>query len=127
VNFVDLWGLEVGDKLAEVSNGVATPIGETWNDAQDVTSVFDPDRPEMDATDGTKTLYGHLSKIDVEKEDEVNAGQKIGEVGNTGKVVPSQNGDGSHLHFSWDGNKDGRFDKNTNQDNPAHLLYSGER
>ena len=37
--------------------------------------------------DGTKTLYGHQSKIIVNKGDKVKAGQKIGEVGNTGKVV----------------------------------------
>ena len=76
--------------------------------------------------DGTKTLYGHQSKIIVNKGDKVKAGQKIGEVGNTVKLVSSLNGDGSHLHLSWDGNKDGKFDKNTKQDNPAHLLYSGE-
>lgn len=39
------------------------------------------------------TLYAHLSQIDVEKGEEVSAGQKIGEVGSSGAAI------GSHLHF----------------------------
>lgn len=39
------------------------------------------------------TLYAHLSKIDVEANQKVFAGDKIGEVGRTGGAI------GSHLHF----------------------------
>lgn len=39
------------------------------------------------------TLYAHLSKIDVEVGDEVEAGDQIGEVGQSGVAT------GSHLHF----------------------------
>ena len=39
------------------------------------------------------TLYAHLSKIDVEVNQKVFAGDKIGEVGRTGVAI------GSHLHF----------------------------
>ena len=39
------------------------------------------------------TLYAHLSKIDVEVNQNVFAGEKIGEVGSTGGAI------GSHLHF----------------------------
>lgn len=39
------------------------------------------------------TLYGHLSKILINNGDSVKAGDKIGEVGKTGKAL------GSHLHF----------------------------
>ena len=57
VNFVDLLGLEAGDKLAEVSNGVATPVGETWNDAQNVTSTWG-NRKSFDTGNGV-TADGH--------------------------------------------------------------------
>jgi len=39
------------------------------------------------------TLYAHLSKIDVEGDNAVHAGQRIGEVGSSGVAI------GSHLHF----------------------------
>ena len=34
------WARGRGDKFAEVSNVVATLVGETWNDAQNVTSTW---------------------------------------------------------------------------------------
>ncbi len=39
------------------------------------------------------TLYAHLSKIEVEAGDKITAGEKIGEVGQSGVAI------GSHLHF----------------------------
>jgi murein DD-endopeptidase MepM/ murein hydrolase activator NlpD len=42
---------------------------------------------------GLRTLYGHLSAIDVRSGQSVLSGQKIGEMGSTG------NSSGSHLHF----------------------------
>jgi hypothetical protein len=39
------------------------------------------------------TLYAHLSRIDVEVNQKISAGMKIGEVGRTGGAI------GSHLHF----------------------------
>ena len=39
------------------------------------------------------TLYAHLSKIDIEAGDDVQVGEKIGEVGQSGAAT------GSHLHF----------------------------
>jgi len=43
--------------------------------------------------DGLFTLYGHLSKIDVQQGQAVTAGEKIGEMGHSGAAT------GSHLHF----------------------------
>ncbi|HEX9837812.1 MAG TPA: M23 family metallopeptidase [Anaerolineales bacterium] len=43
--------------------------------------------------DGLFTLYAHLSKINIQVNQEVLAGDKIGEVGSTGVAI------GSHLHF----------------------------
>lgn len=42
---------------------------------------------------GYKTLYGHLSKIDVARGQKVEAGEKIGELGSTGRST------GPHLHY----------------------------
>ena len=42
---------------------------------------------------GYKTLYGHLSKIEVTKGQKVKAGEKIGELGSTGRST------GPHLHY----------------------------
>ena len=42
---------------------------------------------------GYKTLYGHLSKIEVTKGQRVVAGEKIGEIGSTGRSS------GPHLHY----------------------------
>jgi len=43
--------------------------------------------------DGYKSLYAHLSVISVKQGDKVIRGNKIGEVGNTGKSLTP------HLHF----------------------------
>ena len=42
---------------------------------------------------GYKTLYGHLSSIEVTKGQKVEAGEKIGEIGSTGRST------GPHLHY----------------------------
>jgi len=47
--------------------------------------------PGIDQT--VYTLYGHLSKIDVQVGQTVQAGEQIGEVGSSGEAI------GSHLHF----------------------------
>ena len=43
---------------------------------------------------GLQTFYAHLSKIDVSPGQQIKRGQKIGEVGATGRVT------GAHLHWS---------------------------
>ena len=47
------------------------------------------------------TVYAHCSKLDVQVGQHINQGQKIGEVGATGKVT------GPHLHFEI--RRDGRY------------------
>lgn len=50
-------------------------------------------------TDNARQWYGHLSKVNVKKGQKVVAGQKIGEVGATGKVT------GPHVHLETWSNK----------------------
>jgi murein DD-endopeptidase MepM/ murein hydrolase activator NlpD len=50
----------------------------------------------VDHGDGKETRYAHLSKLDVRRGDKVSKGQKIGEVGNTGRSTGKS---GNHLHY----------------------------
>ena len=79
---------------------------------------------EIQHEDGSRTFYAHLSRRTVYKGQFVDAGYKIGEIGNTGRVV-SENGDGTHLHFGYDSNGDGEYSRTDPMDDPAKLLYSG--
>lgn len=59
---------------------------------------------------GFKTLYAHLSSIDVKAGDKVNRGDKIGEVGNTGRSTAP------HLHYE--------VRKNNKAENPVNYYYN---
>ncbi|WP_181410171.1 M23 family metallopeptidase [Paenibacillus sp. tmac-D7] len=62
----------------------------------------------IDHGNGYETLYGHLSKIEVKKDEFVTKGEKIGVMGSTG------NSTGVHLHFE--------IIKNGSQQNPMKYL-----
>tara|TARA_Y100001963_G_C6751774_1_gene434599 strand:+ start:815 stop:1429 length:615 start_codon:yes stop_codon:yes gene_type:complete len=63
-------------------------------------------------SDGYRSLYGHLSEINVSINDEVVRGQHIGMAGNTGHSV------GYHLHYE--------IYKNNNRVNPIKFIQIGE-
>lgn len=50
---------------------------------------------EIKHEDGSMTLYGHMSEINVQKGDSVLRGQQIGRVGSTGRST------GAHVHFEY--------------------------
>ncbi|HRQ24880.1 MAG TPA: peptidoglycan DD-metalloendopeptidase family protein, partial [Anaerolineales bacterium] len=88
----------------EFLNKFGTPVhaaadGEVVFAGSDMTSLFSPwslfygNMILIRHADGIHTLYAHLSVIDVMVGQSVTAGQKIGEVGQTGGAT------GSHLHF----------------------------
>ncbi|MGL4629739.1 MAG: M23 family metallopeptidase [Leadbetterella sp.] len=58
---------------------------------------------------GFESIYGHLQKIYVSKNQKVTKGERIGEVGATGKVT------GPHLHYT--------LKKNTTYLDPFEFLY----
>jgi LysM repeat protein len=56
-------------------------------------------------SNGTETLYAHLSKLNVSTGQKVSQGQTIALMGNTGHVRAAKGGNGSHLHFEVHGAK----------------------
>lgn len=48
---------------------------------------------EIDHGNGFRTRYGHMRKVRVKKGDEVDLGQRVGDMGKTGRVT------GTHLHY----------------------------
>ena len=61
---------------------------------------------------GYKTYYGHLSKRDVKRGDKVERGDKVGEVGNTGRSTTAE-----HLHYEVQFKKKARNPKDYFFDN----------
>ncbi|WP_151734136.1 peptidoglycan DD-metalloendopeptidase family protein [Paenibacillus tengchongensis] len=53
----------------------------------------------IDHGNGWQTRYAHLNKISVSKGASIAAGEMVGYGGNSGHIITSGGGDGSHLHF----------------------------
>jgi murein DD-endopeptidase MepM/ murein hydrolase activator NlpD len=73
-----------GSKISAAASGVVVKSG--WEGAYGNTV-------RIRHKDGTTTLYGHLSGINVKPGQKVNAGFQIGKMGSTGRST------GTHLHF----------------------------
>lgn len=105
-----------GTRVNAVMDGEVTYVDDTGNgDYGKVTIVTH--------SNGQKTLYAHQDEIIVKKGDKVDAGQKIGTVGSTGKST------GDHLHLGYDSNGDPKkegsdFSRTDPADNPAQLFYT---
>jgi len=80
---IDIKG-ELGDRVNSTASG--TVLSADWNSGYGNCVII---RHES----GYETLYGHLSKIKVEKGQKVKAGQCVGLVGSTGHST------GNHLHY----------------------------
>ena len=80
---VDFRG-KIGDRVVTTADGVVEKAGYVKGYGK---------RVVIKHKKGYKTLYGHLSKIDVTKGQKVVAGEKIGELGSTGRST------GPHLHY----------------------------
>lgn len=83
-----------GTTIRAAAAGTVTRVGWIWG-GYGISTV-------IRHTNGTQTRwthYAHQSSTSVRVGQRVAAGQPIGRVGNTGFVIASRNGDGSHLHF----------------------------
>lgn len=113
----DIKGYKEGDKWIPVSRGtISSSFGERWGRMHKGIDIAAPTGTpiyavrkgtvifsgwqdgygkviKIDIGDGTVIIYGHCSILNVNKNDLVGAGEKIGEVGSTG------NSTGPHLHF----------------------------
>lgn len=92
-NGVDLAGVPIGTPIHAAAAGkviASMPSGYNGGYGQYVI---------ISHPNGTQTLYGHMSRNSVSVGQYVEQGQKIGEVGNTGKST------GKHLHFEIRGAK----------------------
>jgi murein DD-endopeptidase MepM/ murein hydrolase activator NlpD len=79
------WAIAVGTPVKAASDG---RVAKTGNDPGYGRYVI------LSHSENFETLYAHLSVISVKDGDRVEQGEKIGEVGNTGRST------GSHLHFA---------------------------
>lgn len=113
----DIKGYKEGDKWIPVSRGtISSSFGERWGRMHKGIDIAAPTGTpiyavrkgsvifsgwqegygkviKIDIGEGTVIIYGHCSVLNVNKNDSVDAGEKIGEVGSTG------NSTGPHLHF----------------------------
>ncbi len=86
-NGVDLGGLPIGSSImASATGDVIVAKQGGWNGGYGSYVV-------IQHPNGSQTLYGHLSKVNVYAGEHVVQGQVIGALGNTGKST------GPHLHF----------------------------
>lgn len=91
-NGVDLASSYGSNILAAASGKVLIAKGSGWNGGYGSYVV-------ISHANGTQTLYGHLSSVEVSAGDNVSQGQVIGHMGSTGKST------GVHLHFEIRGAK----------------------
>ncbi len=84
-NGIDL-GCPIGTAVAAAANGTVIAARTGWNGGYGNMII-------ISHPNGTQTLYGHLSRINVQNGESVSDGQIIGATGNSGKST------GPHLHF----------------------------
>ena len=94
-----------GGTVIYTQTGYGNAIGSTGMDSYG-------NMVQIQYDDGTTGLFAHLSNVDVKEGDRVEAGQKIGNMGNSG------NASGNHLHYEM-------TDVNGNRMDPIAYMNDG--
>ena len=94
-----------GGTVIYTQTGYGNAIGSTGMDSYG-------NMVQIQYDDGTTGLFAHLSNVDVKEGDRVEAGQKIGNMGNSG------NASGNHLHYEM-------TDANGNRMDPIAYMDGG--
>ena len=82
-----------GSPVYAAENGTVSYV-QIWDGSYDTTGMMSYGHMiQIEHPDGNTTLYAHLSEINVQQDEKVVRGQRIGRVGSTG------NSTGPHLHF----------------------------
>lgn len=102
-NAVDL-AAPVGTPILASASGTVLVARMGWNGGYGGLVI-------IQHSNGTKTLYSHLSSLNTSSGKSVSQGETIAYMGNTGNVRPSKGGTGSHLHFEVYGAKNPGVDK----------------
>ena len=87
---IDIDG-RIGDPLPSPVGGTVTKVVESDEGYGNYVVVTDKD--------GYDHIFGHLQDFDIGEGDYIYPGSTIGRIGNTGKVIPGERGDGSHVHY----------------------------
>jgi len=96
------FGTPVGTPLTAVTNGTITTIGSDANGYGNYIKV--------QHEDGTGSLYGHMSQINVSRGQKVTPGQVVGKSGGKAGAPGAGNSTGPHLHFEISNEKGVRVD-----------------
>ncbi|HAK47519.1 MAG TPA: M23 family peptidase [Spirochaeta sp.] len=91
----------LGTRVAATMSGIIADVGDRPSGYGKYVIVKHPN--------GYQSLYGHLSRVTVREGQYISQGEKLGEMGNTGRST------GPHLHFS--------IYKNNSPVNPANYLW----
>ncbi len=83
--------VKIGDPIASDVDGVVEFVGTNGGFGKQI---------RVTDVNGNSVWYSHLDGMDVQPGQQIKRGQLLGTGGNTGKVVPLNGGDGSHLDLT---------------------------
>lgn len=90
---------EVGDPILSFTTGTVESVENTCVPGDKSCGGGFGNNVVIRMSDGSSARYAHLNSVNFNVGDPIYSGNLIGEMGNTGQVIPMGTGDGSHLHI----------------------------